>query len=411
MKTGMYAKSVNLLFAALFLVSFPVNGQISERVYATDYRIDAEKVKELSVEVDNINFFKNNEFAGDVMKGYSLPGFWIQPKAVYYPMENIKLELGLHALIYHGANKYPNYAYQDIAKWKGNQYQRGCHLLPWFRAQVGFSDNFNLILGNIYGGATHQLIEPLYSPELNITADPEVGVQAIWNTKVFDFDAWLNWESFIFHDDTHQEAFTVGVSSRFKLNNPESAWHFYVPVQGLAQHRGGEIDTLTENSVQTLMNGSVGVGTVWNVNYGRLKKVEFELDYMGYYQQAGEIWPFDSGSGFYARASADINDFRVKTSYFKSNDFISMFGLPFYGSVSTKEKGAVFKNPQTVYFGAEYSRKFGKGFALGVDLDVFYCLKDKINMPETGWEKSGSGTSFTMGVYLRINPSFLLKKY
>ena len=31
--------------------------------------------------------------------------------------------------------------------------------------------------------------------------------------------------------------------------------------------------------------------------------------------QTGTLWPFDNGYGVYARASADIYDFRVKTSY------------------------------------------------------------------------------------------------
>lgn len=66
------------------------------------------------------------------MKGYSLPGFWIQPKAVFYPLGNIKLELGVHMLRYWGAKKYPSLAYQDIAEWKGDQYQHGFHVLPFF---------------------------------------------------------------------------------------------------------------------------------------------------------------------------------------------------------------------------------------------------------------------------------------
>ena len=94
------------------------------------------------------------------MKGYSLPGFWIQPKAVFYPLGNIKLELGVHMLRYWGAKKYPSLAYQDIAEWKGDQYQHGFHVLPFFRAQMALSDHVNIVLGDIYGGANHNLIEP-----------------------------------------------------------------------------------------------------------------------------------------------------------------------------------------------------------------------------------------------------------
>lgn len=58
------------------------------------------------------------------------------------------------------------------------------------------------------------------------------------------------------------------------------------------------------------MNGAIGVGGVWNTGHRIFKNLNVELDATGYYQQAGEIWPFDSGYGLYARASADIYDFQ-----------------------------------------------------------------------------------------------------
>ncbi len=389
-----------------------VCAQISEKVYTSDYHILPEKERQLSVELDNISFFKNNEYDSQVMKGYSLPGLWLQPKAVYYPLKTIKLELGAHALIYHGAVKYPSMAYQDIAYWKGDQYQYGVHILPWFRAQAALSDQVNIVLGNIYGAANHQLIDPLYSPELNLTADPETGLQVLVDTRVLHLDSWVNWQSFIYRTDTHQEAFTFGLSSRVKFNDPESKWHFYLPFQALAQHRGGEIDTLTTNSVQTLMNGALGLGTVWNVNAGLLKRVSLEADVAGYYQQAGKLWPLDNGYGNYINLTADISNFRLKASYWECYDFISMFGSPFYGSVSTSKPGMTFDQPQMVYFGAEYARTFGKGFAIGIDVDVYYRLPCSVYDPTDGWQPAGAATtSFSAGIYLRANPSFLLKKF
>lgn len=402
---------VCVLVAGMFVTLLPMQAQISDRVFKTDYKIDPNKKGELSVELDNISFFKDNEYAGSFLKGYSLPGLWVQPKAVYYPLDNIKLEAGLHLLRYWGANKYPNYAYQDIAKWKGNQYQKGIHVLLFFRAQVALSDHVDIILGDLYGGANHNLIAPLYDPELNLTADPEMGLQLLYKSRVFDMDAWVNWESFIFNTDTHQEAFTVGLSTRVKFNQPDSRFHFYLPIQGVVQHRGGEIDTIFTNSVQTLMNGAVGIGGVWNTGHTIFKNVNVELDATGYYQQAGKIWPFDTGYGLYARASADICDFRVKASYWSCKDFISMFGSPFYGAVSTKVEGATFDAPSMVYLGVEYSRVLGKGFSLGVDLDVYQSLSTTIHRPDAGSAPLGSATSFSAGVYLRINPSFLIKKF
>lgn len=406
-------KAISVCFVLMGLLAIQtVSPQIPERVFKSDHRIDPDKKGQLSVELDNISFFKDNEYSGSIMKGYSLPGLWVQPKVVFYPLSNIKLEVGAHMLRYWGATKYPSLAYQDIATWKGNQYQHGFHVLPFFRAQMALSDHVNIVLGDIYGGANHNLIEPLYNPELNLTADPEAGLQLLYDSRRFDLDVWVNWESFIFHGDTHQEAFTVGLSARYKLNDPESRFHFYMPLQGLAQHRGGEIDTIYTNSVQTLMNGAVGAGAVWNTGNPIVKNVNLEFDVAGYYQQAGDLWPYGSGSGFYVRASADIYDFRVKTSYWKSNKFISMFGSPFYGAVSTSMDGVTFDGQNLVYLGLEYSRSFGKGFSVGVDVDVYQHLP--VNMYEQGVDgirKSGSATSFSAGIYFRINPSFLIKSF
>jgi hypothetical protein len=257
--------SVKLWLLILCFVPFMGIAQIDERVYMTDSRLDSTKKGELSIEIDNISFFQNNEFNSDLVKGYTLPGMWVQPKAVFYPLGNIKLEAGLHMLRYWGANKYPNFAYTDIAKWKGSQYQSGVHWLPYFRAHFSLSPKLDIILGNIYGAANHRLADPLYNSELNLSADPEAGMQLLYKSKAVDVDAWINWESFIFEGDTHQEAFTVGLSSQVRLNEASKKVHFYLPVQVLAQHRGGEIDTIFTNSIQTNINAAVGAGITVSV--------------------------------------------------------------------------------------------------------------------------------------------------
>ena len=75
---------------------YTLHAQIPDRVFKTDFRIDPEKKGELSVEFDNLSFFKDDEYTGSFMKGYTLPGLWLQAKAVYYPLEMLKLEAGVH---------------------------------------------------------------------------------------------------------------------------------------------------------------------------------------------------------------------------------------------------------------------------------------------------------------------------
>ena len=48
---------------------YTLYAQIPDRVFKTDSRIDPEKKGELSVEIDNLSFFKDDEYTGSFMKG------------------------------------------------------------------------------------------------------------------------------------------------------------------------------------------------------------------------------------------------------------------------------------------------------------------------------------------------------
>lgn len=385
-------------------------GQIAERVFRSDTRIDPSRKGELRVGLDHISFFRDNEFSTSTMDGYTLPGLWVRPKFSFQPLYNIKVEAGVHLLRYWGTDRYPNMAYQDIATWKGGK-QHGFHVLPYFRAQVALSEHVDLLLGDLYGGANHRLAIPLYCPELNLTADPEVGLQLLYHSRSFDLDAWVNWESFIFRQDVHQEAFLFGLSGRVKFNPETSRLHFYLPVQLLAQHRGGEIDTLQSNSVQTLMNGAVGLGMSWRVGHRYLERVEAEVDALGYYQQAGRLWPFGKGAAFYGQVSAALRDFVVKGGLFYGHRFISLLGYPFYGTVSTKEPGVTYEHSVTGTLGAEYAYTFAPGYALGIDVELFLQPARTARLASGTSRREGFSSSFAAGVYLRMDPSFLIKSW
>lgn len=399
------------IFCIYLFFSCLISAQTSVSRYMTEYQIDSLKKKELRLDIDNLFFFKNNEFGNSVMKGYTLPGAWINPKLSYVPLSNIKFEAGVYMLWYSGAYKYPNYAYQDIAKWKGVHYQNGTHLLPYFRGQIALG-NFNFVLGNIYGGANHGLILPLYNPELNLTADPETGFQILYDTPRFHLDAWINWQSFIFDIDTHQESFIAGVTSDIKLNSPQSKWHWYVPIQMVAQHRGGEIDE-TETGVETFMNASLGVGLTRNLNREKLKRINWEFDVLGYYQQAGELWPFDKGLGWYAKMGADFEYLSVQAGAFTCNKFISLLGSPYFGAVSTRHKGGYYEgNPMTGFLTIDYSRTFAKLYSFGLKGELFYSIPgDLSGVDVTMSQDSGKGMGVSVGAYFRLNLSFLLKKF
>lgn len=364
-----------------------------------DYEIDSLETGDLILDIKNINFFQNNEYASRIVKGYTLPGFRIRPSVGFQPIGNIKIEAGFNALVYRGAYRYPNFAYSDMPTWKGNQFQKGAHLLPFLRAQVKLG-NVNIILGDLYGGLSHRLLLPLYDRELLFTADPEAGFQIIWDTPRSHLDAWIDWRSFIFNEDNHQESFVFGGSYRYEITPRESRVNVYLPVQITGQHRGGEIDVITENSVQTLMNGAIGVGADWKAGRKFLTRLNTQVAVLGYYQQAGELWPYDNGWGLYGQAEATLlKDFHLTASLFHSKKFISLLGSPFFGNVSNNGEWEMFPSMTTVFLSAEYRRSFYRDFTLGLRGDLYF------SNPGAG---IGTLNSNSLTAYLRINLDFLL---
>ena len=70
-----------------------------------------------------------------------------------------------------------------------------------------------------------------------------------------------------------------------------------------------------------------------------------------------------------------------------------------------------FDDPSMIYWGVEYSRVLAKGFSLGVDLDFYNHLPTTLHNAGGEINKISSKMSFSAGIYLRINPSFLIKKF
>lgn len=428
-------------FTVLLCCALPLNAQdLATRLAATDYHLSYDDTRTLAVDVHALAFFKDNEFGGDQATGYTLPGFWLQPRLTYQPLDAIRLEAGFHALVYNGAGKYPCYAYHDIARWKGTQYQSGAHILPFFRAQAKLR-NLTFVLGDIYGGANHGVVEPLMNPEVNLTQDPEMGFQLLYDLPRYHLDAWINWQSFIFREDSHQEAFTVGFSQRIALcgkfdqqgrvpqqallpQQQRSSFNLYIPIDILMQHRGGEIDD-TSMGAQTIDNAALGLGIRWNVNNKVFNGLTAEALALGCWQQSGKLWPFKQGLAASATVSADlfgypfhrahtsINNYgqlRIFATALYGKDFCPIYGTPFFSTYSTKT-GGTFDHVLTTHVGAEWSHTFAHGYVLGAKVDTYLCSTGKETLADGSVLPSAFNNNFSFGVFFRCSPRFLLKRF
>lgn len=124
------AQYLRCFLFGLFLVPHLVSGVAFAQTAESDLfhrltaRCDTDSIptKTLYLNVDALAFFKDNEFDGNIAKGYTLPGVRLTPYLTYRPLLNLNLQMGLTALCYDGTNYYPNYAFHDIVTWKGNAY-------------------------------------------------------------------------------------------------------------------------------------------------------------------------------------------------------------------------------------------------------------------------------------------------
>lgn len=389
------------LGVGLLLFPLSLHAQVWDTLCIDRYRIDTVDVGALKAEVNALAFFQNNEFSSRVAKGYTLPGGWLQPKLTYTPIRQIRIEAGAHLMFYDGANRYPNYAYHDIVRWKGNQHTHGVHALPYLRAQTDFR-HLTLVLGDLYGAQNHGLVLPLFNPEQNLSTDPEMGFQLLADHRHNHLDMWINWQSYIFNLDSHQEAFTVGVNNTILWNHDKDRrLQWETPVQLILQHRGGELDT-TNAGVQTVMNAAIGVRMRYRpVRQRVLNHLRAEVNLLASWQQHGTLWPYDTGMGMHTSLQAQmLRGLDAELGYVCApRRLANLYGSPFFGTLSTRYPGETFTRMHTLYASLGYTYVFTPAYRLGARLDVY-----SYNSRQT------SSVPLAFGVYLRVCPSFVLKR-
>ncbi len=306
--------------------------------------------------VEGAAFFHDNEYDSRMAKGYTLPGVRLNPYVRYRPTSGVEFAVGGYALFYQGAGKYPNYAFHDVARWKGQQYSRGAHLLPFFRATIERGST-QVVLGNIYGGAAHQLSRPMYNPETTLSTDPEAGVQVRSAAGRFAWDAWVDWQSYIYETDTHQEVFTVGLTQRVRLTSrARRGFRLSLPFELLVQHRGGEQDLPElDLGVQTLGNVALGLDAVWMPSHGVWERIAVESRVLLSHQMDGRLWPDEDGKALWGSVSARLRSrWGFTLGVFHGEGFCALYGNPFFSSLSQKEPGTQFPTMTTAFWRVEH---------------------------------------------------------
>lgn len=368
-------------FLLLFIMIFPGSATCLAQSYPSFYydreTPDSAQNHSLFLQIDNSTFFKNNEYFGNIAKGYSLLGFHLTPRLTYHPNEKIKLSAGTQLLNYYGR--------EDELK---------VSILLSFHYQ--FHKNVSLTLGNIRGTLNHRLIEPLFDYERFLTNNTENGIRFLWDSDKLFADLWLDWEQQILYNDPFQEKFNVGLSLNYQLFTRDS-YTLSVPFQNTVRHHGGQINSNNEPLV-TIFNNATGLQLTKNYPdcfFHTLKTSAYVANYQDLSPTKQQM--FIDGTAFYSTLEFFHNNFNFLLGYWYGKQFIAPLGNPLYETYSRTNIFVEEPIRQLLTAKINYHQNIANGIFLNVRLEPFMDLM------------SGN-IEYSYGLIIILKENFFLKK-
>lgn len=350
-------------------------------------------------------FFIDNEYFGDRVSGYTLPGFVLQPKVEWQLSDKVALKGGAHWLNYWGARDYPAaVAYGAYPLY--DSVSRPMHVLPWLQASVKFLPELTLNVGSL-DASCHDLPLPLYNPELALVGDPETGVQLKYEGNWLRSDVWVDWREYIWDRSPVPERFTMGVSGMLLLDRER--WRVYVPVHFVAQHEGGQNMSVSHN-INNNFNASTGLG--FGTSLGESYWFDLSCRAFWYHQHGNAAIPFGKGWGFYPELKVGLSGWLVTASYWHGKDFVPLLGSWHYSNLSANTDGLTFNRTRVVTLRASWTwpaSDCSKPYILAIYGDLYHYL------PSTGTFVDGTTKTFghrnqvAFGVTMKFNPTVRLR--
>lgn len=366
------------IFLFITIGSFSVKSQLPIDFTGDNFFSPADSQK-LSLHFTNRSFFKNNEYFNTLYEGATYPGFQVEPTLVYNPGSTTRIEAGIRLLKYFGRD--------------------GIYRLePVFRFQYQPVQYFQTILGTLYGGSNHGLIEPLYRWEKNYTDATENGVQFLFKTKQVKADIWLDWEKFILPNDPFQEELTYGTTFTWKLLSDDRKFNISIPFQTLINHHGGQ-SLSVDIPLRTIFDFASGIKFSLYPKSGKIRELNFEFWYMGYKDMSPQkLQAFREGYAIYPRTEIYVSNFIFQAGYFHGDMFISPKGetlfhsalIPFHDEKRPIRDLATFK--------LAFRKQIHKGISLAAYVETY----TDVNVPQT---------DYCYGLHLTMDRMFFLKKY
>mgnify|MGYP006299745089 CR=1 FL=1 len=289
--------------------------QFNNSLFIPDNPFLEKDSSKLFLRVENMNMLKNNEYFGDFAKGYTLFGYIVKPRLVFYPSSNTRLEAGVHLLKYSGRNEFTE-------------------ALPLFTFQYHVCKGVDLIMGTLQGNLYHRFIEPLYKFDRYMENNVENGAQVLVYTRFLESDTYLNWTRFIFPGDPFKEEFSFGTVNSIKILPENKPLTFNLRYQALIAHRGGQIDA-ADTSLQSLVNMAAGFELVYNFDKQLLRSAGTRNYYLSYSDiSSRKALPYSMGNAVYTTIFMNTKWVDFLAGYWNGYRFYAPRGEPQFSSVS-----------------------------------------------------------------------------
>lgn len=340
--------------------------------------IHAQDTNRVFLHVDGSAFFIDNEYFGDRISGYTLPGFVLQPKVEWKLNSDITLSGGMHWLYYWGARDYPAVtAYGAYPLY--DSISRPMHILPWLQVKVQLIPHLNFTLGCL-DASNHNLPWPLYNHELVTVGDPETGFQLSYWNRWFEMEIWTDWREYIWDRSPVPERFTAGASGKLTLHKDQ--WQVYLPFHFVAQHEGGQNMSVSHN-INNNFNGAtgLGVGKIWKK--GKWTGVSCRA--MWYHQHGNAAVPFSNGWGIYPEFIFTSRHWSLTASYWYGKNFVPLLGSWHYSNLSANTPGLTFDHTRVVTLLANW---VWNPLASGCNLNIYGTIYHYL--PSTGTFADGT---------------------
>ncbi|MGE0077782.1 MAG: hypothetical protein AB7S48_07985 [Bacteroidales bacterium] len=332
------------LFIACFL--FSLNGLFANT--------DSTKI---SVNLYTSAFFDNKEFTGDIKKGYTIPGFFIQP-TLGIESDNFKVDAGFHIIYAAGTDSLEKF-------------------VPIVKLTYLVSPTFKMIVGNIDSKDNHQLPEPLFKTERFYLNQPELGVQFKMDKSRFKGDLWVNWEKYIKNGSPFQEQFTVGFVSKYKPASFEQKNGIYASAIALATHQGGQIDS-TGLPVTTLINLGGEIGHHFKLPFGN---ADAEVKIAGYLSSDKSPSPhtkYKNGTAIHPKIAMIWPNLQLEAGYWYATTFVNPRGEELYGSTSTINELFDEKKRELITMQLYLNKMLNKQFNICTGFNAYIDIKNGI---------------------------------